>query len=174
MLLQTLSQLLQDAYAQGSDWPEALFLVHDKETLPSAQGKELQATLPPISTAPSSDFYGATIASLVAYVQGNDGNEQVSSRYFLVVDEQTAKDMTVALVGCTAEAMGEDDEGELVMEVESVRLASSQANAPVVAMEVGCGSIPELRGDLAEDGVYRGGKAPATKQGEPAPRKLLG
>ena len=82
----------------------------------------------------------------------------------LIADKQTAEDKTVLLVKCPR---GTTD-------IESLRLASSQANAPVVAMQVGCGSLAELRSNAGDDGVYRGGSGPPPKKGEPAPRKKLG
>jgi len=98
----------------------------------------------------------------------------VSSSYFLVVVKQTAEDMTVLVVKCPWEATEGEDEGGLAMEAQSVRVSSSQANAPVVAMELGCGGIEEMICNADDDGVYRGGRGPAAQEGGPAPRKLLG
>ena len=47
-----------------------------------------------------------------------------------------------------------EDEGEI--EIESVRVDAANANAPVVAIEGGCGSIAELLSCAGEDGVFRG------------------
>lgn len=103
----------------------------------------------------------------MAYLRENAADEsvQVSSDYLLVVDEWTDEDKTVLLVRCPTE---EDEE------VESVRVSSRFANAPVVAMCVGCGSVAEMRSNVDDDGIYRGGRGPAPRKGGPAPRKLLG
>ncbi|KAI1257721.1 hypothetical protein MGN70_000765 [Eutypa lata] len=172
--LQTLTELLESAYAEGPDSPDSLLLVLDKKTIPSAEGKNVPATVLPVSTGPGPDFYGATIASLVAHVQETAGKGPISGSYFLVVDQQTPEDKTVLLVKCPKDAVERDDQSNPKVEIESLRLATGQANAPVVAMQVGSGSFAELEDNVAEDGVYRGGKGPSPKEGQPAPRKKLG
>jgi hypothetical protein len=87
------------------------------------------------------------------------------------VDKQTVVDETVLLVKCPQEAV---EENEVEIGIESLRLASRQANAPIVAMQVGSGSLEELKSNSDEDGVYRGSTGPPPKKGEAAPRKKLG
>ena len=173
-LSQALSELLEDVYAESPDSPDSLLVVHDKETIPSAGDKELQPTTPPVSTSPTSDFHNATIASLPAHVQETAGNGPFSRSYFSVVDKRTAEDKTVLLVKCPKHTVKGDDEGANGTDIESVRVASSQGNALVVAMQVGSGSLEELKSNIGKDGVYRDSTGPVPKKGEPAPRKLLG
>ena len=68
---------------------------------------------------------------------------------------------------------GAEVEVEVEVRLESVRVDGAHANAPVVAMGVGCGSIAELQSCVEADGVFRGsGVRP--RKGARAERKVLG
>ena len=55
-----------------------------------------------------------------------------------------------------------------------LRVASKEANGPVVAMSIGCGGFEELESQVGADGVYRGGTGPPPKKGGPTSPKILG
>lgn len=58
---------------------------------------------------------------------------------------------------------------------QTVRLDAEHANAVPVAVQVATMDINEVRAEVDEDGVFRGGASrPAVRKGEPTPRKALG
>ncbi|KAM7212116.1 hypothetical protein V8F06_012479 [Rhypophila decipiens] len=121
--VETLSEILQDAYYKGYEAlglePSHgdLLLVHDKNTLPSAkEGKATEGTIPPISALPTSDCHGATYAQLITHVQENADKDHekegyISGDMFLIADNQTVKDKTLRLV--CKRILDSDDEDDM-------------------------------------------------------------
>ncbi|KAK4212158.1 hypothetical protein QBC37DRAFT_425535 [Rhypophila decipiens] len=159
--VETLSEILHDAYYKGSEEQcKALILVHDKNTLPSAREhkfvKNIEATLPPVSDPPTSDFYGATIGQLVAHVQENTESRTsgwTTGACFLVADNQTLKDKSLNLVDCHRDY---DGSCESDVHFPSVRVASDQADILAVNVEIANVGVGELKDNADEDDVCRG------------------
>ncbi|KAM7213835.1 hypothetical protein V8F06_010767 [Rhypophila decipiens] len=164
--VETLSEILHDAYYKGSEALgiepcESLILVHDKNTLPSAREhkfvKKLEATLPPVSDPPTSDFHGATIGQLMAHVQENTESRRlqqiITGTCFLVADNQTLKDKSLNLVDCHRDF---DGSCESDVHFPSVRVASDQADILAVNVEIANVGVGELKDNADEDGVCRG------------------
>lgn len=85
---------------------------------------------------------------------------------FLIADKQTNENHSLLFV----------DRGyEPDQAPQTVRLDAEYANAIPVAVQVATTDINEVRAQVDEDGVFRGGASrPAVRKGQPTPRKALG
>ncbi|MCJ1470174.1 hypothetical protein MMC07_008819 [Pseudocyphellaria aurata] len=161
--LQTISSLLEEAYAGSPDTPPSLVVFREPALL-TDQG-DVQPSHPPLTEFSTYPFLAHSVQDLAAFLAANRAGSAISSHQFLIADEQTNEDRTVLLVDRGYEP-GESP--------ETVRLDAAHANAVPVAVQVATMDLNGVRALVDDDGVYRGGASrPAPRKGGPAPRKQL-
>ncbi|MCJ1428337.1 hypothetical protein MMC29_006246 [Sticta canariensis] len=160
---ETLSSIIETAYAGSPDSPPSIIVLCEPASLTNL--KTAQPSRPPVTNLSSYPFLSHSIQDLATFLDSNSG-PAISSHQFLIADKQTNENHSVLFV----------DRGyEPGQTPETVRLDAEHANAVPVAVQVATMGTNEVRAQVDEDGVFRGGASrPAVRKGQPTPRKTLG